>query len=371
MRAGHPGPWGELEYTRIAIEPPEKEFDAVQLPPYHPSPWVFPHYTRDQVADLFRSAGLTSQESISLQTHLKWEDRADGVAVTPDRDLILSLGSKARGTIYPVLGHFRENPHQAQPFPFRPEFLDERLERSGLSQATISGFKRLLYPKGRSVFFADADAYISSIEDPQERLRFQKTISRRITLLVKLKISPSSPIAQIEEYWDYNGNNRELRPLLESLARVPGGCKIDIAHLLPPFARKRIYSFAEHSNAPHAVNHNCHWSALNFFNDKADERFCDPRIVSETIAAEYEPVTSKPRFGDIVEFFYPGGELIHSAVYLADDIVFTKNGGSDTQPYIYMHMDDVVDYYTATCPPDSPPSVAFLRKKQKLAATNP
>jgi hypothetical protein len=39
------------------------------------------------------------------------------------------------------------------------------------------------------------------------------------------------------------------------------------------------------------------------------------------------------------------GNAIHSCVYLADDLVFTKNGRSPTQPWVVMKVDDVVTYY--------------------------
>jgi hypothetical protein len=51
-------------------------------------------------------------------------------------------------------------------------------------------------------------------------------------------------------------------------------------------------------------------------------------------------------YGDVI-FFMDGtsGNAIHSCVYLADDLVFTKNGRSPTQPWVVMKLDDVVSYY--------------------------
>ena len=40
------------------------------------------------------------------------------------------------------------------------------------------------------------------------------------------------------------------------------------------------------------------------------------------------------------------GNAIHSAVYLADDIVFTKNGNNYTQPWMLMHLKDLIAEYT-------------------------
>lgn len=171
-------------------------------------------------------------------------------------------------------------------------------------------------------------------------------------------------IIQLEEYWNYDGRNKEVRPLFESLARVPGGCLLDVAHLLPPFARKRIYTFPDAVGDPLATKRNCHWTALNFFNDPADDRFCDPQYVKQVLDRDYVKFEgSDRRLGDILVLFHPGGEALHSAVYVADDLVFTKNGGANTQPWIYMRLDDMLDYYTATCPPDNPPHMVTLRRK--------
>jgi hypothetical protein len=186
-----------------------------------------------------------------------------------------------------------------------------------------------------------------------------------MTLLVKLKIKPDSNIDQLVGYWDFDGRRKDMRTLFESLARVPGGCSVDLSHLLTTFARKRIYTFPPASNDPLEARRDCHWTALNFFNDPPDDRFCDPETVRQTLDREYEKVTSEWRLGDVLVLFHPGGATLHSAVYLADDLVFTKNGGANTQPWIYMRMQDMLDYYAACSPPDDPPQIVALRRKAR------
>jgi hypothetical protein len=50
-------------------------------------------------------------------------------------------------------------------------------------------------------------------------------------------------------------------------------------------------------------------------------------------------------FGDVILFMASEKEAIHSAVYLADDIVFTKNGSSERSPWILMKMENLTAYY--------------------------
>ena len=42
--------------------------------------------------------------------------------------------------------------------------------------------------------------------------------------------------------------------------------------------------------------------------------------------------------------------LIHMCVYLADDVVFTKNGGDYLQPWVLMKIPDLVKYYASKSP---------------------
>jgi hypothetical protein len=52
-------------------------------------------------------------------------------------------------------------------------------------------------------------------------------------------------------------------------------------------------------------------------------------------------------------------EIKHSATFLADDLVFTKNGNNFRQPWMIMRIDDLLATY-----PDEPPMRAvYMRVK--------
>lgn len=62
-------------------------------------------------------------------------------------------------------------------------------------------------------------------------------------------------------------------------------------------------------------------------------------------------------------FLTPHGELIHSAVYLADKIVYTKNGPTSLHPWMLSTVQDLIDQYSFQIPPDKALDVKFFRNK--------
>lgn len=85
------------------------------------------------------------------------------------------------------------------------------------------------------------------------------------------------------------------------------------------------------------------------------------RILQNQIRMEsVEPATSDLRFGDIIVLSDPqDGKIIHSAVYIAGDIVFTKNGMALQRPWILMRYNDMLSRYSM----DFTPNTQVYRQK--------
>jgi len=75
-------------------------------------------------------------------------------------------------------------------------------------------------------------------------------------------------------------------------------------------------------------------------------RFSDPKYTVEYLQANYYKIAKPTVYGDIIFLVNKNGNVIHSAVYLADDIVFTKNGNNYSQPWMLMHLNNLVAKYT-------------------------
>lgn len=354
IQKARPGPWGELQYSRILIEPPD-EFVIADAEQKEPVRWFFPGYTLETLAALWQTAGLSAEQMAQLHPR----EIAPGVlAVEPSADPVLGLSRESRTAIYSVLSAFTENPAQNEPFRFRADSAEEWFENSSLSPETLSLVKGLLYRRGTSLLFSDYAVVLPRIQSRTERQELIKTLARKATLLVKLRISPSSDLETISGYWGRGPRRKAIHSLLESLAQRPGGMTLDIAHVLPKFARAHIFTYPAFDDTVGGAR-DCHWTALNFFNDVPDDRFVDVQVVKQTIETDYVPAVDRPMFGDILVFSRPDGTVIHSCVFVADDIVFTKNGGSPVMPWILMNLSDVIAFY----PSDPELTISVYRRK--------
>jgi hypothetical protein len=344
-----PGPWGELEYTRILIEPPE-EFVMANYEAAPQIRWFFKGYSPDALRQFLQSAGLSASQLSELTDPARWESAPGGIWVKPSKETVLQMSSDARARLYTVLASFAENPAQNEPFRFRADTAEEWFADSGLSEETVGLLKRLVYRRGSTLCFSDHDLVLPMINSPQERLRLVKTLARKSTLLLKLRLRSDSDVESVAQYWSKGFRSKDVRPLLQSAAHRKEGVTVDVAHLLPKFARSLLYTYPLPTEDSAKQNRDCHWTSLNFFSDQPDDRYSEIEVVRQTLHNQYHPVPGDLDFGDILLFVKRDGVVIHSCVYIADNIVFTKNGASFAMPWILMTLDDVLAFYPADPP---------------------
>lgn len=361
-----PGPWGEVQYNRIVIEPPETLINAVQSTA-RPIVWSFVGYSPATLVALLQSAGLTDAQLAWATDTKNWETTSGAILLHPDKDFILSLSPEARATLYTALAEFEENIDQNDPYRFRAEAADEWFAHSDLRPETIDLVKRLLYRRGTSLLFSDIHIVLPTVPSLQERTRLIKTLARKSTLLVKLRIRGNSNIDALDNYWGRGQRGKDIKPLLQSLVREGGnGTTIDIIHLLPRIPRSLLYTYPSPTEPGARTYLDCHWTVLNFFNVKPDDRFQQLDAVTAAFINDYYPVTGSPTLGDVLLFAKPNGAIIHSCVYIADDIVYTKNGASPNAPWILMSLSDVVAFY----PSREPLDIQYYRAKSTQQVDN-
>jgi len=357
-----PGPWGRLRYTRIAIEPPT---EAVFIKPEDEAPprWCFVGFTMDKLRELFAAVGFKLEQISFLVERTSVEPATGTPIVNPTPEFVLGMAPETRQQLYRVLAAFPENHAQRSLATLRPEYVDERFEDSELPPAIIADIKRMLYPHQNFLLFADSNILLPRMGSTDEKIHLLKTLARKNTLLMNLEINTDSDIDALVRYWGIGGRTKDIDPLLESLRRTPGGASLDISHLLPRFVRERIYTFPYASSSPIEARRDCHWTSLNFFNRKPDDRYGDPAFAYEAIRNEYYAISSGERLGDLMLLVNPKGDLVHSAVYIADNIVFTKNGAQAAHPWMFMKMDDLLELYEGAFQVQGPLQVMYYRKR--------
>ena len=340
---GNPGPWGELEFARINIEPPD-EF----LPPtdrqLEPTRWFFEGQDAAQVKALLGGCELSPAQRTALANPAAWQVESDGVTLTPGADVILELAPQARLEIYRVLARSGRNEFHHWPYTYRSSGLLDWFGRSGLSATTLQWLNQLVYQRGDALCFSDLPEVHARITDNAERHRLIKTLFRSSALLMKLRIRPDTDNSTLLGYWGRGGRAKDFRPLLDSLTQVEGSIALDIAHLLPPFARKRLNTFPSPPASPDQPTADCFWTSMNFFNDPPDDRYHDEKVWSRELEEKYA-IAELPAFGDLVFLLQPDGTPVHAAVYIADNVLFTKNGGHLRQPWLLMKLEDMLARY--------------------------
>lgn len=344
----NPGPWGQLDLVRIATEVPE-EFVTSRMLEESSERWAFPGYSSQRLHQLLATTDLTVAQQEQLLQAAQPDSSIDGLTLTPPSELVLALSPEARGAIYSALSLFPQNLLQFDPFRYRMDRIDEWLQDDAVPPKAIELTKKLLYFRGQTAIFSDLSLVMPLLATGHEKIRYVKMLSQESALLAKLKVTPDSNVADLVRYWGGGGMSKDIEPLLESLTRVRGGCLIDVVHLLPSFARKRLYCYPREANSPD-VRYDCHWTSMNFWNDRPESRFLDIDEVRRTLETDYVQVQRPYRFGDIVVVMTDDHHAIHSAVYIADEIMFTKNGPTAMSPWELMKLPHILAYYRASGP---------------------
>ena len=344
-------PWGELSIRNIQLERPE-EYVAYEANSNQPPSWTFVGMTPDQSRQLMTDCGLTADQIGMAFKPGAFSVQGQNTVVLPENDLMLSLSPSVRAKFYRELGRHPENHYMQYPFCFPDQSFETMAADSKLDETALDTIRKLLYPRGNAQCFSDFEYIMRQLPDDSARVHLVQSLSRQNAVLAGLHIGPDSDIDKLVGYWGSapNVHIKDIRPLLESLKRNPSGGNISLIYLLPEFARERLYTFPMPSK-PGDPRMDCHWSSMNFFNETPDNRFNDPQYMSTYLSNNFYQVAKPTAYGDIVFLLDERNTALHSAVYIADDLVFTKNGDNYMQPWMLMHLKDMLATYSSVPPP--------------------
>jgi hypothetical protein len=205
----------------------------------------------------------------------------------------------------------------------------------------------LVYRDGDFLFLADLESVRGQIGSGPALQHLIKRLLAQATVQVTLEVDDASQADALADYWGRGGRKVDILPVLESAADNSFNHSVDITYLLPDLARKLLYRYQKISLAELEKSQldNCFWTALNFFNDEPDDRLLDPKFALERLQQDYYLVHDELQLGDVVALSDQKLNIFHVAVYLAEDLVFTKNGYFSLAPWTIVPMDRLKGHF--------------------------
>jgi hypothetical protein len=358
-RSVHVGPWGELVTRDISIERPAEYLTGETANP-EPEVWMFKGLKPDAVKALLVNAGLMAAQAATAAAPESCKETSFGTQLTPSADFLFSLDPATRGKLYRALSGLGVNTYIDFPYIFPGGTIETIYADDRLHPDDVAMLKRLVYANGTAQQLGDYQLLLNQIPTVERRVALTLALSRQSAVFAGLAIKPDTDIDKLASYWGNMPNVRftDIRPLFEALKRLPEGGNLSLLYLLPKFARDRLYTFPLPPQGGEPTM-DCHWTTFNFSNETPDNRFNDPTYAVQYIQKNFYQIAAPSIYGDVLLLMNNRGEVKHSAVYLADDIVFTKNGNNYRQPWMLMHISDLL----ATYPNNPPMQAVYMRRK--------
>jgi hypothetical protein len=353
------GPWGTLLTRDIQLErPTEYLTDEVTTP--KPEVWTFTGMKPDAVKKLFGQNGISPDQTAEAFLVGNFSEKSSGTELVPSDKFLLSLTSEQRQKFYPALAGSGVNLYLDFPYIFPGDDLQGIFSDPRLHPDDVSLLKHLVYPNGTARQLADYPFLLEKIPTVERRVALTRALSRQSAVLARIAVQPNTDIDKIASYWGNVPNVRftDIRPLLESIKQLPEGGSISMLYFLPKFARERLYTFPLPAQAGEPTM-DCHWTTFNFSSETPDNRFNDPAYAVQYIQKNFYQIAAPSQYGDILLLMNEKQEVKHSAVFIADDIVFTKNGNNYRQPWMLMRIPDLLATYPAT----PPMRTIYMRRK--------
>jgi len=342
-----PGPWGQLEYFPVFLEAPANLIDQFPMPNSKPR-WVFPVAKIAELPLLFKQAGLDQAFIDALLSPATVVKDMDMAYLFPPQASLEAMTPAQRQVIYAELRKYPVNEFHADPVLILSDDVDEWFHTAKVRPEIITKFKQLTYKRGQATAFSDLPVLMSYAQDEAEGKAMMKALTRTRALMVKLVANENTNVPEIMKYWTTGMNLRrkDMEPLLQSVIDVQGADRIDVAHMLPPLPRKLLMTYPDMGMGRDGILPDCHWTSLNFFNYEPQPYLLDARLATSAVLERFNPVDAPFKFGDILFFLdAKNGDAFHSCVYVADDIVFTKNGRNVLSPWVFMKLEDVKKIY--------------------------
>jgi len=342
-----PGPWGNLRCVYVFLEAPAGMLENFPLPSNTPR-WTLPAAMLPELPKFFSDAGMEQSliDYLVAEKNIVREDTL--IHLKPPRMQLEEMSAESRTIIYTELSKYPENEYHTDPVLITGTTVEEWYATSKLRPELISKIKKLSYRRGETIAFSDIPLLLNYADSDSEARAIFKACTRTRCIMVRLRVDKKTNAEELVNYWTLGIGLRrkDIEPLINSIIETDGVEDLGLSHLLPALARKLIYTYPGPELAKHGVMPDCHWTSLNFFNYEPHEYLLDARLATSQVLEQFTPVEPAYRYGDVLFFLDNNtGDAFHSCVYLADDLVYTKNGRNILSPWVIMRIDDVKKVY--------------------------
>lgn len=345
------GEWGNLELTPFIIQP-STDFIKNQVKPDElinmfksSRQWIFRNATLNDIHSIFSQAGLDENVCNELLRNTSPMHKGNGFVTTPSDSIVMDFTAEIKAKLYPIIGKYEENIMYSQPAYFYSDDAAEWFYRSNITDKLVEKVLSLTYVITGICYLSDTHLILPLLKSEDDRINFIKAVYRTKTLDVKLVVSQDEDISNIADYWGNLGRTSDVKPKLESLSNQPGGGKIEITDLLPEIPQDRLNTYSGIYEYDTDWKH-CHWTTINFFNSIIDERYYNSPNMFSVIGKISKPTdNSQLKFGDIISIFNNNNELVHSCIYIADNLTLTKNGMGNLMPFVISNIDKTISLY--------------------------
>ena len=244
--------------------------------------------------------------------------------------------------LYRELRKYPKNRFHHSPVIIESGQVRDWFSESDVSEEILTFIEKLSYRIGDQLAFSDLPAVLTRIHVDKEERKLLQALTRTRSLIVRLRVGEDTDFESLKEYWTAGYRSRDILPLLESIAYLEGVEYFDLAHLLPPTPRKYLYTFPSRALGIDGLYPDSFWTSLNFFHYLPSGEFADENVALAHIVANFEQVRGDFQFGDLLLFRDSRtGRALHSCTYVADDIVYTKDGRSVLRPFVLAKLGDL------------------------------
>lgn len=339
-------PWGNMSPKKIYLEAPSASLSYFPRPSYRPV-WKFPESQSEEIK-AFLLTILRPEEVKYLENSEVGIQQLEGeVRVYPTVSFIRQLSREKKRKIYQKLAQYRANPFHYQPVFLHADTVEEWFGNNRLPASSIALLKELAYPIGSSLAFSDVSAFLSISGSVAQEESYWKALSRNYSMIIELAVDEGTDLEALKNYWTIDGRLESATIIFETFTRDGGETTFDINQMLPSIPRKYYNSFPTLRSGAAGTFPNGFWTSLNFFSFLPDPAFSDWTEVIPYLKKRYSPAEEPYRYGDLILFRSPSMDRpVHACVYLADDLVFTKNGISILEPWVIMHLPHVIDRFS-------------------------